>query len=66
MSTVLTLPLAFLQPLLTPKIRMLAAMTMGGQDAEGPALSSAFKRRHASKPAFYQLRSDGHENVAAL
>ena len=35
MSTVLTLPLAFLQPLRTPNIRMLAATTTGRQDAGG-------------------------------
>ena len=38
MSTVLTLPLTFLQPLRTPNIRMLAAMSTGRQDAGGSCL----------------------------
>ena len=54
MSTVLTLPLAFLQHLPEPHLRMLAAMTMGRQDAGGscPELSS---HKRACLEASFQL-----------
>ena len=46
-STGLTLPHAFRRPHPVPNIRILAVMSMGGKDVEGPALSSALKRKHA-------------------
>ena len=52
MSTVLTLPLAFLQPLRTPNIRMLAATTTGRQDAGGSCPELSFQKEACLEASF--------------
>ena len=66
MSRVLTLPLAFLQPLPTPNIRMLVATTTGSQDAgrSCPELSS--QKEACLEASILLALSDGRENVTAL
>ena len=66
MRTVLTLPLAFLQPLSTPNIRMLAARTMGRQDAGGFCPELNFQKEACLEASILLALSDGRENVAAL
>ena len=66
MSTVLTLPLAFLQSLPALHVRMLATMRLGRQDAGGSCPELSSQKEAGLEASFLLARSDGRENVAAL